>query len=93
MAGPLYRIRVTLLDIAAGNLPKQCRVRKGDEHVQVAEALEQALAAIKSRRDENVAAWKAQAEALRALAPESPVEVSEQLEKMAAEAESRGKID
>lgn len=93
MAGPLYRIRVTLLEIASGNLPQQCRVRQGDEHVEVAEALSQALSTIRAKRDEETAAWRDQAQRLRALLPEAPVEVSEQLEKMAEEAEARGTAD
>jgi methyl-accepting chemotaxis protein len=51
ISGPLYRVRVVLDEVARGSLPTACLIRDGDEHPEVAEALDHALAALRRREE------------------------------------------
>jgi hypothetical protein len=91
ISGPLYRVRVTLESVAKGETPERCRIREGDEHPDVADAMCAALTAIRRRQDADALAWREQADQLRQAAASAPEEVAKSLEALAHAADLRGK--
>jgi hypothetical protein len=51
IAGPLYRMRRFLDDVAAGRRPAECRLRKGDELQDFCEALNRATAPLRAAEE------------------------------------------
>ena len=51
VAGPLYRFRVFLKQIIAGEKPEDCRLRKGDELMDFCELLNEATAPQRVRKE------------------------------------------
>jgi nitrogen fixation/metabolism regulation signal transduction histidine kinase len=53
IVGPLYRIRVYLTELAQGERPEPCRIRKDDELQDLCELLNRATAPLRERSSES----------------------------------------
>jgi hypothetical protein len=90
ISGPLYRITLTLRAIAASEIPEAIQFRGKDFHPEVAQAMNEALAALRSQRAVQAEAWKEQAQRFHALAEECTLEeLAVELDALALTADER----
>jgi nitrogen fixation/metabolism regulation signal transduction histidine kinase len=91
ISGPLYRVTQVLAEVTQGKLPRMCKIRTGDKHPEVADALTDALTTLRKARSEESAAWREQGERLATLAKEVSGAPAETLSQLAAKAQERSK--